>query len=74
MQTITHNTATKILESHVIMGRLMVLFGKSQKTIQRWVEDKDVRLTIKPAIKIIKEETGLADKEILEETKAEKAA
>jgi hypothetical protein len=51
----------------------MVLFNKSSKTIERWIEDKDVRLTIDSSIQIITQNTGLKASEILEETSAKVA-
>jgi hypothetical protein len=66
MQTLNTNVIELIKGNQRIIGKMMALFNKSSFTINRWIEDKDVRLTTPGAIQIIKEETGLTNKEILE--------
>jgi hypothetical protein len=66
MQTLNTNVVELIKGNQRIIGKMMALFNKSSFTINRWIEDKDVRLTTPGAIQIIKEETGLTNKEILE--------
>jgi hypothetical protein len=68
LQTITKKAVTKMTGNQKVIGRLMVLFNKSSKTIERWIEDKDIRLTNNGAVEIIASETGLRVSEILEET------
>lgn len=46
---------------------LALQFNRSVFTIQRWIDEGDVRLTTPSATEIIKEETGLTDKDILEQ-------
>lgn len=74
MKTISKKAVTKITGNPLVIGRLMVLFNKSSKTIERWIEDKDIRLTIDSSVKIITETTGLKTSEILEEAEPVKAA
>jgi hypothetical protein len=66
MQTLNTNVVELIKGNQRIIGKMMALFNKSSFTINRWIEDNDVRLTTPGAIQIIKEETGLTNKEILE--------
>jgi hypothetical protein len=73
MKTISKKAVDKITGNPLVIGRLMVLFNKSSKTIERWIEDKDVRLTIDSSIQIITQNTGLKASEILEETAAKVA-
>lgn len=73
LQTITKKAVTKMTGNQKVIGRLMVLFNKSSKTIERWIEDKDIRLTNNGAVEIIASETGLRISEILEETESVRA-
>lgn len=73
MQTINNQTAQRIKGDHRVIGRLMALFNKSFMTINRWIEAKDIRLVLPQALEIIKEETGLSRKEIIE-TESEASA
>lgn len=66
MQTLTTKAVETITGNQRVIGRLMALFNKSSFTINRWIEDKDVRLTTTAAVQIIRDETHLKDKEILE--------
>jgi hypothetical protein len=66
MQKITNKTVQKLKGNQVAIGRLMALFNRSAFSINRWIEDKDVRLTTPQAIQIISEETGLGEDKILE--------
>ena len=54
-----------ILSSNKLMGRLMGLFDRGQKSLQDWIGENDIRLTTPSAVKIIKEESGLSEDEIL---------
>lgn len=56
-----------------IKNRLALEMDKSSFTIERWITTNDQSLTLASALKIIKEETGLTDNEILEESEVEKA-
>lgn len=66
MQTISNKAVKKMTGNQRLIGRFMVLFNKSSKTIERWIEDRDIRFTTPQAVIIIKEETGLTDSQILE--------
>lgn len=50
-----------------IRGRLCADLGKSYPTVQRWVEENHTMLTTAAALRIISEEMGLTNDEILEE-------
>jgi hypothetical protein len=39
----------------------------SEQSVRRWVSDNNVMLTTASALKVIREETGLKDSQILEE-------
>jgi len=51
-------------------NRLALELNKSSYTIEKWIRDNDDSLTKAAAMKIIREELGLTDSEILEEEKA----
>lgn len=50
-----------------IRNRLAFELDKSPRTIERWVEDNNEALTMFDALKIICEETGMKQKEVLTE-------
>jgi hypothetical protein len=66
MQTISKTAIDKIKENPVVTGRLIVLFKKSASTIERWINNRDIRLITPQALQIISQETGLSKSEILE--------
>ena len=68
MIQITDSAISKVKGSNRIIGKLMTEFNKGQKAIENWLAAKDVRLTTPAAVAIIKEESGLDDSEILEDT------
>jgi hypothetical protein len=57
-----------------LKNRLALEFNCSVFTIKRWLDEGEVRLTAPSSTKIIKEETGLTDSEILEEDEKEHEA
>lgn len=65
LQILTKEASVKIMGNHVLVGRLMILYKVSQKTIYRWVEDNDPRLVTKAAIEIISQETGLPERKVV---------
>jgi hypothetical protein len=65
--TVTDKAIEGIKGNNKLMGRLMIAFDRGQNTIENWMASKDIRLTTPTAVQIIKEETGLTEKEILEE-------
>lgn len=58
-----------IAESNQIKARLQSELDKSSFTIHRWITSNDDNLTKASALKIIREELGLTDAQILEEEK-----
>lgn len=56
-----------IADSQGLRGRLCADLGKSYPTIQKWVEENHDNLTKAAVLKIIREELGLTDEQILEE-------
>lgn len=72
MQTISDLTVLRLKGNHKALGRLVVLFNRHYRSIEMWIAARDVRLATPSAIKIIKEETGLSESEILTEAEIEK--
>jgi hypothetical protein len=66
MQRLTLRAIKRIKGNHRVIGKLMAFFDKSPDTIQRWIKDNDVRLTLPGAVQIIQEGTGLEDEQIVE--------
>jgi hypothetical protein len=73
MTTISQKAIDKSLGSNRVIGRLMAHFDRHPETIKRWFINKDEALTTPPVLNVIREETGLTDSEILEETTIETA-
>lgn len=63
------NILEQIAESNKLKGRLQGELNKSSFTILKWIRENDDNLTKASALKIIGEELGLTNDEILEETK-----
>lgn len=63
---ITQQAIDKIRGNNSAIGRLMQAFDRGQKSIEVWMNNKDIRLTTPTAVQIIQEETGLSEDEILE--------
>jgi hypothetical protein len=73
--TISDKAISAVRKSNAAMGRLMAHFDRVHQSIYNWLNSKDIRLTTPDAVRIIREETGLTDTEILEEdTKSEPAS
>ncbi|OLY94801.1 hypothetical protein [Cnuella takakiae] len=53
-----------------VRARLQLELDRSEYTINRYVQENDIMLTTATALKIIREETGLTTKQILEKEKA----
>jgi hypothetical protein len=51
-------------------ARLQLDMDKSEFTINRWIAENDDNLTKAAALKVIREETGLSDNQILEVEKS----
>ena len=73
MITISNKAQTKLTGNQRAIGRLMVLFNVHSKTIERWIEGKDIRLTTPQALEIIKEETDLKEDHVLTQTEKVRA-
>ena len=67
MLIISQKAVDECRNSNKVIGPLMALFNKNSVTIQRWFDQKDIRLTNPSAVKIMVENTGLKDGEILED-------
>jgi hypothetical protein len=62
--------AKKVINKNTRLKNLLAIeFECSVFTIKRWMDDDDVRLTAPSATAIIKKETELTDKQILEAEK-----
>ena len=61
--------ALKAINNPVTRRRLMDVLGCTEFTIARYIQKNNDNLTKAAAMQVIKEETGLTDKEILEEDK-----
>jgi hypothetical protein len=74
MTTISDIAVTEIKGSNRIKCKLALVFNKSYQTIENWANKKDPLLTTPDAVRIISEETGLNETEILEESELTKIA
>ena len=63
--TISEKAHKMILNDVKTEANLMLAFNKSHKTVQRWIKNNKPMLTTSTAIKVIKESTGLTEKQIL---------
>lgn len=54
-----------------LRARLALALDKSDFSVQRWIKENSEMLTMAASLKVIREETGLNDEEILEETESE---
>lgn len=66
---LTDKAKDTIIKNTRLKNLLAIEFECSVFTIKRWVDEDDVRLTAPSATTIIKEETGLTIKQILESVK-----
>lgn len=66
---LTDKAKKAILKNTRLKNLLAIEFECSVFTIKRWVDEDEVRLTAPSATTIIKKETGLTDKQILEPEK-----
>lgn len=63
---ISDKAVQTIKSDNKAMGALIQLFDKHYRTIENWLDNKDIRLTTPNAVATIKEVTGLKEKEILQ--------
>ena len=61
------NLAIRMIQSHspAIISKLARSLGCTVGTINRYIRDNSVYLTAYPTLKVIQEETGLTEEEIL---------
>lgn len=52
-------------------ARIASACGVQPSTVYRWIANEDPSLTMASALKVIREETGLSDSDILEESPIE---
>lgn len=67
MRIISQKAVEACKKNYRLIGALMVQFNVHQYTIERWFENKDIKLTIPNVVDIISKYTGLSQMEILEE-------
>lgn len=65
MVTISNKAQNKLKNNQRAIAKLVLLFDVHAKTIERWIDSKDVRLTNPSALEIIKEETSLNEDHLL---------
>lgn len=63
---LTHKAIEAIRNDKRARARLQLELDKSEYTINRYIETNDDNLTKAAALKVIREETGLTDAQILE--------
>lgn len=65
---------SKIRGNNKAINALGYAFDRGYKTIENWLEGRNIILTTPTAVEIIKKETGLTDKEILTKSEAKATA
>ena len=68
MDTISQKAIQASTGNHQVIGALVALFKKHQNTIENWIAEGNIKLTIPSAIKIISEGTGIPESEVLQAT------
>ena len=64
--TISAKAKQKIAENRTIVeAGLMIAFSKSNATIKRWLDGDNIILTTPKDVQVLKKETGLTEKQIL---------
>lgn len=66
MTTISHEALLRIRKNKKVIAKMAYHFDKVYNTITNWIENKDAMLTTPDAVKIISEETGLTEDQILD--------
>jgi hypothetical protein len=63
----------RLRENKKARGRIALAFDKTDFSVIRWIKENSANsmLTTAAAMQIIREETGLTDEQILEETETE---
>lgn len=67
---ITNKAAEAVRASNMAKAALCTAFDRHMKTIELWLEEKNIILTTPTAVAAISETTGLAHEEILEPVNA----
>jgi hypothetical protein len=66
---LTVEILTKVSASGTVKGKLMDLYGRDFRTIDRYIKDNDILLTAFGALKIYKEEWQMEYENMVEERK-----
>ena len=66
MTTISNDALDRIRNNNKVVARMSYHFDKTVNTIHNWIKNRDAMLTTPDALKIISEETGLEQDQILE--------
>lgn len=70
---LTHIAILAIRGSKGMVQKLSEALDCSDTSVYRYIADNDILLTTAAALKVIREETGLTDDQILEETEPARA-
>lgn len=65
---IKQSILTQMGGNNKLVAKLMIAFDKGERTIQLWIENNSEKLTMAAALKIISEEIGVPESEILNES------
>lgn len=68
MTKISDMAILRIRKNKKIIGRIAIQFDKHYRSVEVWVENRSPMLTTPDAVRIISEETGLTESEILDES------
>lgn len=64
---ITDLAVDRIRQSNRAMAKIMIHFNRGQWSIEKWLKNKDPRLTEPPIIELLKLELGLTEDQIIEQ-------
>jgi uncharacterized protein YehS (DUF1456 family) len=65
MRRISDEAIVKMKGNYQVLARLMILFNCHQKTIETWLNKRDLRLSLPEAVEIIRQHAHLKEEEIL---------
>jgi hypothetical protein len=74
MTVISENALASIRKNKKVKALLAIHFNKHYNTIENWIKNADAMLTTPDSVKIISQETGLTEGEILEREEETEAA
>ena len=66
MPQVTQEVLNKLREDEKLVFKISQGMNRRFRTVENWVRDNDEMLASKAVVLIIKEETGLSEKQILE--------